>query len=40
MNIGMETEPIEFKKTTGKLNEGIISLGGLRWKVSFAKAIL
>ena len=26
MNIGMETELIEFKKSTGELKEGIISL--------------
>ncbi len=26
MNIGAETENIEFKKTTGELKEGIISL--------------
>ena len=26
MNIGVETEKIEFKKTTGELREGITSL--------------
>lgn len=26
MNLGMETELIEFKKTTGELKEGVISL--------------
>ena len=29
MNIGVETENIEFKKTTGELKEGIISLGSM-----------
>lgn len=29
MNIGMETETIEFKKTTGELREGIISLSSM-----------
>ncbi len=29
MNIGMETETIEFKKTTGELKEGIISLAAM-----------
>lgn len=27
MNIGIETELIEFKKTTGELKEGIIFFG-------------
>lgn len=29
MNIGMETELVEFKKTTGELKEGIISLASM-----------
>ncbi len=29
MNIGTETEQIEFKKTTGELKEGIISIGAM-----------
>ncbi len=29
MNIGMETESVEFKKTTGELKEGIISLASM-----------
>ena len=29
MNIGAETEAIEFKKTTGELREGIVSLGSM-----------
>ena len=29
MNIGMETELIEFKKSTGELKEGIISLASM-----------
>ncbi len=29
MNIGMETEQIEFKKTTGELKEGMISLASM-----------
>lgn len=29
MNIGMETELVEFKKTTGELKEGIISLSSM-----------
>ncbi|MCM1212563.1 MAG: ATP-binding protein [Blautia sp.] len=29
MNIGMETEFVEFKKTTGELKEGIISLASM-----------
>lgn len=29
MNIGTETELIEFKKTTGELKEGIISLASM-----------
>ena len=29
MNIGMETEQVEFKKTTGELKEGMISLASM-----------
>lgn len=29
MNIGVETEKIEFKKTTGELREGITSLASM-----------
>ncbi len=29
MNIGHETEQIEFKKSTGELNEGIISIASI-----------
>ena len=29
MNFGMETELIEFKKTTGELKEGVISLASM-----------
>ena len=29
MNIGTETEWVEFKKTTGELSEGIISLASM-----------
>ena len=29
MNIGVETEKTEFKKTTGELREGIISLASM-----------
>ena len=29
MNIGMETEFVEFKKSTGELKEGIISLASM-----------
>ena len=33
MNFGMETEMIEYKKTTGELKEGIISLASMLNKV-------
>lgn len=29
MNIGMETELVEFKKTTGELKEGMVSLASM-----------
>ena len=29
MNIGVETESLEFKKTTGEIREGIISLSSM-----------
>ncbi len=29
MNFGMETELVEFKKTTGELKEGMISLASM-----------
>ena len=29
MNLGMETELVEFKKTTGELKEGIVSLASM-----------
>lgn len=29
MNIGMETETVEFKKTTGELKEGMISIASM-----------
>jgi predicted HTH transcriptional regulator len=29
MNLGVETETLEFKKTTGELREGIVSLGSM-----------
>lgn len=29
MNFGMETELVEFKKTTGELKEGIVSLASM-----------
>ena len=29
MNIGMETEQVEFKKTTGELKEGMVSLASM-----------
>ena len=33
MNIGVETEKIEFKKTTGELREGITSLASMARKM-------
>ena len=29
MNLGRETETLEFKKSTGELKEGIISIGAI-----------
>ena len=29
MNLGRETESLEFKKSTGELKEGIISIGAI-----------
>ena len=29
MNLGMETELVEFKKTTGELKEGLISIASM-----------
>lgn len=29
MNFGMETELVEFKKSTGELKEGVISLASM-----------
>ena len=29
VNIGKETEQIEFKKSTGELKEGVISIGSI-----------
>lgn len=39
-NIGFETEKIEFKKSTGELKEGIISLSSMLNKTDMELCIL
>ena len=38
MNIGKETEQIEFKKSTGELKEGVISIASMLNKHEIGRA--
>ena len=39
MNLGRETETLEFKKSTGELKEGIVSIGAILYYIVLQAAL-